>query len=64
MPTCSRCNGLTKALLSAEKQNLAHVKRADSLEALIRDMLDHGKFSPAVLERVQTTLDRLPGPAA
>jgi hypothetical protein len=63
MPTCTRCAGLTKALRSAEKQNLAHVKRADALEALLREMVDRGELAPAVLGRLQggmTSLTRWP----
>jgi hypothetical protein len=59
MGTCTRCAGLAKALRSAEKQNLDHVKRTDALEALLREMVDRGEFAPAVLERLQGAMTRL-----
>jgi hypothetical protein len=61
MGTCTRCAGLAKALRSAEKQNLDHVKRTDALETLLRELLDHGEFAPAVLELGQAALARLTG---
>lgn len=59
MEKCPRCVGLAKALRAAERRNIEHAKRAAALEALIKEMLDHGDFSPHVLQRLQASKIRL-----
>ncbi|MHC1791817.1 hypothetical protein [Solidesulfovibrio sp.] len=59
MTSCPRCAGLAKALRAAERRNLAHAKRATALETLVKEMLDHGDFSPHMLKRLQASKLRL-----
>lgn len=59
MLKCPRCAGLARALRAAETRNLDHAKRTLALEHLVKEMLDHGEFSPHMLKRIQDSKLRL-----